>query len=52
MVSRFSGLLKVMFKSPEMRILFELLNMDVMWSGSSSKKGSIVTGCLIECGDA
>ena len=47
-VSGFSGLFQGMLKSPEMRILLELLNKDVIWSGNSSKKVSIVTGCLVE----
>ena len=50
MVSWFSGLFQGMLKAPEMRILLELLSKDVIWSGNSSKKVSIVTGCLVEYG--
>ena len=50
MVSGFSGLFQGMLKSPEMRILLELLNKDVIWCGNSPKKVNIVTGCLAEYG--
>ena len=50
MVSGFSGVFQGMLKCPEMRILLELLNKDVIWSGNPSKKVSIVTGCFIEYG--
>ena len=45
-VSGFSNLFQGMLKSPEMRILLELLNKDKIWTGNSSKKVSIVTGLL------
>ena len=50
MVSGFSGLFQEMIKSPEMKILLELLNKDVTWSRNSSKKVSIITGYLVEYG--
>ena len=50
MVSGLSGLFQGMLKSPEMRILFELLNKMLIWSGNSFKKVSIVIGVLVEYG--
>ena len=50
MVSGFSGLFQGILKSPKMMIFLELLNKDDIWSGNSSKKVNIVTGCLIEYG--
>ena len=49
-VSGFSGLFQGILKSPKMMIFLELLNKDEIWSGNSSKKVNIVTGCLIEYG--
>ena len=50
LVSGLPGLFQGVLKSPEMRILLELLNKNVIWSGNSFKKVSIVTGCLVEYG--
>ena len=50
MVSGSPGLFQGMLKSPKMMLFLELLNMDEICSGNSSKKVNIVTGCLIEYG--
>ena len=47
-VSGCSGLFQGILKSPKMMTFLELLSGDEMWSGNSSRKVCIVTGCFAE----